>query len=271
MSDARTQRGIDALKAGDKRKARRLFSELVRENANNPAAWWYLAASVEHVEEQVRCLEHVVRLRPDHEEARAMLGRARRRMVTPSTGIKPPVFDTEEFTTRDNRVMVTTVDLPRPGADDGADDNTDGDSGKTIAVLTGTVLVALISIVAAAVLIWTGTLPEGVIDPTPGGEPTLIPFTFDVPACAVNASDEAVLVFINNTSVAVYIARGLEGAETRVLELGPGEQGSVLTPPASRIRYIASSPDPTYGQASAFFEIEEVGNTCRVPVFRGGD
>lgn len=55
-----TNRGIEALKSGDKLEARRLLSLAVQQNSQDEIAWLWLSGVVESDEERIRCLHQVL-------------------------------------------------------------------------------------------------------------------------------------------------------------------------------------------------------------------
>jgi len=66
-------KGIDAARSGDVGTARDLLSRVVNDDPNNETAWLWLASVVESDEELRICLENVLTLNPDNENARARL------------------------------------------------------------------------------------------------------------------------------------------------------------------------------------------------------
>ncbi len=68
--DRMLQEAIEALEAGQRKKARELLTRLLRADADNPIYWLYLSAAVETPKERRFCLERVLALDPDNEAAR---------------------------------------------------------------------------------------------------------------------------------------------------------------------------------------------------------
>ena len=62
--------GVDALQAGQRRRARQGLSRVVREDPSNATAWLWLSEVVERPGERELCLEQVIRIEPDHVAAR---------------------------------------------------------------------------------------------------------------------------------------------------------------------------------------------------------
>jgi hypothetical protein len=73
MTHELTQQGIDAYEAGDRAEAARLLVEAVREDSDNPDAWYYLAQLQTDPERKRQALQRVIRLRPDYPGAAAQL------------------------------------------------------------------------------------------------------------------------------------------------------------------------------------------------------
>ena len=67
--DELTQRGITALRSGNRSLARTLLGEAVRQNPNNAAAWLWLTGALDHDEERIDCLKQVLRIDPDNQPA----------------------------------------------------------------------------------------------------------------------------------------------------------------------------------------------------------
>ncbi len=260
MSDERLEAGIAALRAGDKRRARRLLGQVVNDDPDNVAAWWFLSAVLEDPEQRARCLREVLRLRPDHVEARQMLNALERRraLVTPSKGVERPTLDAIENTQGD----LTVVPPPEPEEDDdlAAEART-----RDVRVALAGVIVGLVAILVTVVLVWSGAAPEflGVQGPEP--VPSEIPLAFGVPACAATGGADTVLVFINNTAVTLAVYRGSANDGEPVLALEPGEQGSIDTQPGQLARYAARAEVTGYAGASALIEVP-AASMCRVPI-----
>jgi hypothetical protein len=64
-----TQRGIAALKAGDRAAARKLFASALQQDSQDAKIWLWLAASVDTEGQQIDCLRQVLRLDPGNELA----------------------------------------------------------------------------------------------------------------------------------------------------------------------------------------------------------
>jgi len=69
----RLQAGIVAAKLGDRYRARSLLTDLVADEPNNEVAWLWLAHVADSPESAVACLERVLEIAPNHQNARAGL------------------------------------------------------------------------------------------------------------------------------------------------------------------------------------------------------
>ncbi len=58
------------LQTGQKDKARQLLITYVRQNPNDAGAWWALSRVVENRQQEKECLQRVLKLKPDHAQAR---------------------------------------------------------------------------------------------------------------------------------------------------------------------------------------------------------
>lgn len=67
------RQGIAALESGDKTRARKLLTQAVKVNAQNETAWYYLAKAQISPEKRRECLERVLKIDPDHLEAKREL------------------------------------------------------------------------------------------------------------------------------------------------------------------------------------------------------
>lgn len=266
MNDEQLQKGIEALRAGDRRTARRIFGQVVNDEPDNHTAWWYLAAVLEDPEQKIHCLRQVLRLRPDHAEAAGMLARLEKHLAqaTPSTGMqRPPVLDAEDA--GDGLVVVRErEDGEEKGQEEPDDDGVEASSGAMTVMITA-VAIALVAIVGTVVLVWTGAASEflGIRGPEPS--PTPRPLSFDVKACVASDDESTSLVFINNTGVIIDVLQGPKGEETYLLTLAPDEQGSVETRPGVPVRYAVSTKAEGVAGGGAIIEVPQ-GNTCRVPI-----
>jgi hypothetical protein len=256
MGDDLLQAGLEALRDGKKREARRIFGDLVREEPDNVAAWWYLAAVLDDAEQKVQCLRQVIRLKPAHEEARRMLASLQGRVgrPTPPRGSPRPIHEVEE--SPEGLVVAAETDASKVEVAGG---------NRDITVMIAAVVIALVAIVAAAVLVTTGVASESLGIRGPNLEPTLRPFVFGVPACIATGGQEAGLVFINNTAVAIDVLEGPQDAEEFRATLVPGAQAQVTTRPGVPVRFAVQTQTEGYAEGGATLEVP-AGSTCYVPI-----
>jgi tetratricopeptide (TPR) repeat protein len=64
-----TQRGVSALKTGDRIEAYRLLSQAVKEQPDDAYAWLWLSGAVNDDEERIACLRQVLRISPGNQAA----------------------------------------------------------------------------------------------------------------------------------------------------------------------------------------------------------
>jgi tetratricopeptide (TPR) repeat protein len=72
-TDAWLKGGIEAAKAGEKDKARRLLEQVVEADPDNETAWLWLSAVVETRVERIRCLETALEINPANQDAKMAL------------------------------------------------------------------------------------------------------------------------------------------------------------------------------------------------------
>ena len=64
-----TQKGINALKAGDRATARRLLAAAVKQDPNDAQAWLWLTGALDKDDERIACLRQVLRIDPTNPAA----------------------------------------------------------------------------------------------------------------------------------------------------------------------------------------------------------
>jgi tetratricopeptide (TPR) repeat protein len=69
-NDAVFQEAVDALRAGNKNRARELLTSLLKTDQNNPTYWVWMSAVVDTARERIYCLQTALRLDPDNAAAR---------------------------------------------------------------------------------------------------------------------------------------------------------------------------------------------------------
>lgn len=82
-----TQRGIQALKSGDRKTARELLGEAVKNDAQDLQAWLWLSGAVETDGERMQCLEEVLRIDPNNQSATRGLALLSSRLKTAESPI----------------------------------------------------------------------------------------------------------------------------------------------------------------------------------------
>lgn len=258
MSDPRLQEAINALRRGDRRQARRLLARIVEDDPDNLIAWWYLAAVLEDVEQRIQCLRQVLRLRPDHEEARHILGllERRRALVTPPGGVQRPIADAEPSTRGDlmvvrEREKARAAPARRPT--------------WVGAILVAGIVGLLLLAVLLGILVLSGyaTTLLSVLQPPPTPTPHLI--TIGIPNCTTTEGRTATLTFVNESGVTVDVLQGEVGAEALLFVLGPAGEGSVEVTPSTAIRYAVATRAEGFIGSGALIEVPR-SSTCRVPI-----
>jgi tetratricopeptide (TPR) repeat protein len=74
-------RALSALQAGQLAEARRLLAQVIQADPHHEQAWLSLASVVPNIDQSMDCLEHVVALNPENEQALNLLEQARKEMV----------------------------------------------------------------------------------------------------------------------------------------------------------------------------------------------
>src|SRR5258707_13614336 len=74
-SSSIVQQGIAAFKAGDKAEAIRLFSEAIKQDANDIDAWLYLGAALDDPARKRQAFERVLKIDPNNDKAKNALAR----------------------------------------------------------------------------------------------------------------------------------------------------------------------------------------------------
>jgi peroxiredoxin len=77
------QKAEQLLREGKKQQAAPLLEEFLRGNINSARGWWALSFAVSDVEEQIECVERVLKLNPTHTGAQARLEKLK--SATPSS------------------------------------------------------------------------------------------------------------------------------------------------------------------------------------------
>ena len=85
--DTMFQEAVNALREGDKAKARDLLTQLLKTDQNNPQYWIWLSAAVESAKERVYCLQTALQL--DSENATAKRGLVLLGALPPDESVQP--------------------------------------------------------------------------------------------------------------------------------------------------------------------------------------
>jgi len=67
------QEAIDALRARDKSRARKILGHIVRDNPRNDRAWVYAAFAVDTAEQKMECLQRAIKINPTNEKAKKLI------------------------------------------------------------------------------------------------------------------------------------------------------------------------------------------------------
>lgn len=87
---ARLNEGIDAVRAGDKVKARRLLQQVVNADPNNEVGWMWLASAVDTPAERRACLQRALKINPGNTRAQEALKRLETQAATDDEDRLPP-------------------------------------------------------------------------------------------------------------------------------------------------------------------------------------
>jgi hypothetical protein len=255
------EEGIAAVKAGDRRSARRLLGQVANEDPDNLAAWLYLATVLDDDEQRINCLRQVLRIEPGHAEARRLLTTLERRLaqVTPPAGIERPVFDTRANERGD---LVIVPERSHQPATQKAEARRPKTEITLIGIATG---IALLVIVAVGALVLSGAAARLLGISTPPVAPTARRLTFGVPACETAVGSAATIVFVNQAGVTIDILQGAQGSEQLLTTLTPGAEGRVEAQAGTPTRYAIATETAGVAGSGATFEVPD-GNVCRVAV-----
>lgn len=249
--------GLEALYSGDRARARRYLWTAVNRDPESVTAWWLLANILEDDSQRIAALRRVLQLRPDHQEARALLRRLEPRVAEirePWT----PVIDAAEA---DDGTLVAVA----PDGQSAPHDAPSQPGGQDTLVVAIVMTVALVAIIGTAALVWSGAAAGWLGIRGPDVEPTVDLLGFGISACAASQDGATSLVFINSTAVSIDILSGDKADTEPLLHLGPGEQGQMAIRAGVSTRYEVDSEVAGVEGSGAWFEVPR-GNICRVPV-----
>ncbi|HOA23764.1 MAG: tetratricopeptide repeat protein [Aggregatilineales bacterium] len=236
------QEGVAALRAGDRREAIRLLGRAVNENPDNVAAWWFLAAVLPNTEQKIHALRHVLRLRPDHAEARELLKRLRQRQASEQRQREEAPPAKPEPTPEPRR-------LPR---------------GCWMAIGMAGAL-GLIALAGLVLLLVTGLAGEALDLLMPEGAPGGRLLLMSVPVCEAVPTGQEALIFRNESGLTIEVLGGAPGQEQTIATLAAGEEGGVVAGGNARVRYVVRSRSAGVRGSAATYEIPP-GSVCRVTV-----
>lgn len=248
------QEGVAALRAGDRREALRLLGRAVNENPDNVAAWWFLSAVLTDTRQKMHALRQVLRLRPDHAEARELLKRLQ--------GRQPAVSPPPPGSTAVARPAPARREVPRPPA--AAPKPSLKRRGCWVALgMLG--MLGLLVIAGVVVLLLTGMGAEFADLVAPESAPSGRLLVMSVPVCEPAPDGGGVLVFRNETGVTLDVLGGPSGAEQHLLTLAADSEGEAAAEPGTRVRYTVRSSAPGVRGSAAAYEVPP-GSMCRVTV-----
>jgi hypothetical protein len=260
MTNDKLQMGVKALRSGNKREARRLLGAAVKENADNAAAWWYLAKTLDDKPQIVHCLKQVLRLEPHHDEARTELERLSRGLgkATTSGNFSRPVLDT----TPDGAGLAIAEDFPvaQPRTARASSEI----SGRLwIAIGLAAITLAIGVVVVILILVGLGSNSPGLRTATT--VPTPRSLTISVENCASATANQAELQVINSTESSVDVYQGVVGEEVYLVSLPPGASDIVQLTPDTQIRISVRSTSSEVHSSGLIVEIP-AGNSCQMPI-----
>jgi tetratricopeptide (TPR) repeat protein len=89
--DVMLNEAIEAIRQGQRQRARDLLTRLLRTNQNNPTYWLWMSAVVETTKERIFCLQTVLQFEPDNKAAKLGLVMAGAIPPEETTKITPPM------------------------------------------------------------------------------------------------------------------------------------------------------------------------------------
>lgn len=85
------QEAIAATRAGEKREAQRLLTELLQENPNDEYGWFLLGNLVDSPEKRMAYLGKALTINPHNEKARQQITHIQRQVIATSEAVEEPV------------------------------------------------------------------------------------------------------------------------------------------------------------------------------------
>ena len=73
-NDTIFQDAVNALRSGDKPRAKELLTLLLKTDQNNPTYWIWLSAAMDSTKERIYCLQTALKLDPENATAKRVMG-----------------------------------------------------------------------------------------------------------------------------------------------------------------------------------------------------
>jgi tetratricopeptide (TPR) repeat protein len=94
MADDLLTQGIAAVKAGNKQEARRLLDAAIRQSPNDERTWGWFYNVCENDTERLKCLKEILRINPNHQQARQKYNELTGMGLHTATIIQQPIQST---------------------------------------------------------------------------------------------------------------------------------------------------------------------------------
>jgi tetratricopeptide (TPR) repeat protein len=138
MSQEKMNSGITAFRNGNKKLALQIFSEIVKSEPRNEAAWLWLAAGVDNIEQKEFCFKKVLEINPHNENAQKALSQIKKPSV-PSfddlVNVSSGFSDLHpETVISDNKVKIQALKCPMCGASIGLNERECSYCGSTLII-----------------------------------------------------------------------------------------------------------------------------------------
>lgn len=246
------QEAIDAIRQGQRRRARDLLTRLLRADQSNPEYWMWMSAVVDSLKERKYCLEMALRLDPDNRQASdglVMMG-----AVPPPSGLAPAAVLRRKW-------KVAEEDIPKPHGLKAIWANP---------VLRGAMIIGLSVLLiglVVGVVFWTGRtnrVRAWVPTVTPGAPPTYTPTPTLIPSgreptptlvpLDTGPTPLVIVLNVNYTPTPVYVSTPHPISEA--YRAGQRAYGRGDIPSALRFMQQASQVEPA--AADIIYHIGEI-------------
>lgn len=246
------QEAVDAIRQGQRRRARDLLTRLLRADQSNPEYWLWMSSVVDSLKERKYCLEMVLRLDPDNRQASqglVMMG-----AVPPPPGLAPAAVLRRKW-------KVAEEDIPKPHGLKAIWANP---------VLRGAMIIGLSVMLiglVVGVVFWTGRASQvraWVPTVTPGAPPTYTPTPTLIPSgreptptlipLDAGPTPLAIVLNVNYTPTPVYVSTPHPISEAYRAGQRAYERGDI--PSALRFMQQASQVEPA--AADIIYHIGEI-------------